>query len=691
MDRPCDIDILNIGQIDMFMNFTCEDVLKQPLYEYQKKIVGAVLKLESRRHRIMRGNKYYSSHACLLADMFGSGKSIIILAIMASRDPYIYERYYIGNSLRQNSRNYIIMAPSKIININIIVLSECMIEQWQQYISEFTNFTYMVINNINTFKLFIKYMAAKQLPDIVLIKNGHITSKVSAVLSVNKKIDTILGAMHCLLGDSFAKWVIYDDYDIIEKAPNVPLINGLYTIFVSATETPINARISETNILDTYTCQISRDKIFKKHFKIACRPEYINQCLSVPACKYFLLIYENQDNSWISLLNKLNTNYAAEVAEHINAGALDTLTKNLGIQATSVSEIFQKILNNTYDIYRDALIKIKRLDGARQYIDSLPRADGPPAVDNLREAIFNGEYSDMINNDATQQFISELADTYTEIMNTNAKAIDRVKSNLESGECMICCLPLEDIVITKCCGIVVCGMCIKSGFKLGVHKNVVHGTCAHCSKELIAATGLIYITPELKNDFDALIEDHSSIALEEKSNSTSHNAEDMMTMTASLQDKCRDLIKIITSNSPTNIIGDEIDAPRMSAAIIGSNNFVNKPINAPRKIIIFASFDETLVKISSILELKNIKVFIMKRFAAKLLDEFRKYNNPAVLLINSREICAGLNIQFASDLIFFHRPPSQIVEAQIIGRIQRIGREYSANVYYLYHKNEILY
>ena len=67
---------------------------------------------------------------------------------------------------------------------------------------------------------------------------------------------------------------------------------------------------------------------------------------------------------------------------------------------------------------------------------------------------------------------------------------------------------------------------------------------------------------------------------------------------------------------------------------------------------------------------------------------FNSYNNTCALVINSTRYCSGLNLQTATDLVFFHKILDSNTEKQVIGRGQRLGRDCTLKVWYLLYDNE---
>jgi SNF2 family DNA or RNA helicase len=110
-----------------------------------------------------------------------------------------------------------------------------------------------------------------------------------------------------------------------------------------------------------------------------------------------------------------------------------------------------------------------------------------------------------------------------------------------------------------------------------------------------------------------------------------------------------------------------------------------------QKICIFSGYNETIEQIESALVEKGVSFLRLEGTSSKLanlIDEFRKNDSIKVLLINSNRKCSGLNIEFMTDLILFHKTYNESIEGQLIGRAQRIGRTSNLNVHYLLYNNE---
>jgi SNF2 family DNA or RNA helicase len=72
---------------------------------------------------------------------------------------------------------------------------------------------------------------------------------------------------------------------------------------------------------------------------------------------------------------------------------------------------------------------------------------------------------------------------------------------------------------------------------------------------------------------------------------------------------------------------------------------------------------------------------------SKVLREFAE-GKHTILLLNARNMGAGLNIEAATHVMLFHKMSKEL-ETQIIGRAVRLGRAAPLQVVHLLHDNEV--
>jgi SNF2 family DNA or RNA helicase len=134
------------------------------------------------------------------------------------------------------------------------------------------------------------------------------------------------------------------------------------------------------------------------------------------------------------------------------------------------------------------------------------------------------------------------------------------------------------------------------------------------------------------------------------------------------------------------------------APIVNPNKKLNKrdafvkflKENPNAKVLMFSGYDATFNGMGTQLTEENIKYQTLNGSNArinKLLKEFG-LGKWHTLFLNARNMGAGLNIDAATHVVLFHKM-SQELEAQIIGRANRLGRTAPITVVHLLHDNEV--
>lgn len=103
-----------------------------------------------------------------------------------------------------------------------------------------------------------------------------------------------------------------------------------------------------------------------------------------------------------------------------------------------------------------------------------------------------------------------------------------------------------------------------------------------------------------------------------------------------------------------------------------------------KKILIFSNYNETFNIIRRFLDEKKHNYLELRGTKEKrdnTIDSY-KSGNVNILLLNTIQSGAGLNLQETSDIILFHRI-HDYQKIQVVGRANRIGRKIELNVHYL--------
>lgn len=115
-----------------------------------------------------------------------------------------------------------------------------------------------------------------------------------------------------------------------------------------------------------------------------------------------------------------------------------------------------------------------------------------------------------------------------------------------------------------------------------------------------------------------------------------------------------------------------------------------KQLNSNAKILIFAAYDNSFLKIVEKLNGLRLSFEYLKGNGNHINATVERYKRgeTRVLMINPRQYGSGLCLESTSDMIMFHKFDTEI-EKQVIGRAQRYGRTEPLNVHYLLYTNEM--
>lgn len=738
-----DANLLNEGY--SYMN--TPNTFKAGLYPHQMVALKALSDLEDKRYLKVTDNKsenpfIIETDATILSEKLGSGKTIIILALICEKQrpnliipEYIkLPTFKIENNYRKTSGqlindnadrkicNEIKMKFSSMLNPNAIVIGKAVIQQWEKAITTFTNKTFYTICDQRTLTEFYKLYKHNVLNhyDIILIKNSMVSNFYLANedKSTCLKLRSIPDIVALMTYSTPFSRVIYDDFDTIDISKEAIKINALYTIFVSTTMNnssdsmyiqtlPITTKYNSPIelIVETYgkrrLLDVFQDAKLFKMFNIKNNNEFIKKSTNVPIFNTYKCVYTNTANNFIEMMGNLGAN---ELAEMMNGDAVRTAAEKIGITARSPFEIFKKLLKNKYDNYMNLKILVDTFTNFLNHIKRLiDMKDLPPTItadgkekrhpsnhtDTQIREIINSITKDVIsickgttlitkytknNSNSLSIAINDIIHQYKREYDISGIEINRMKDNLREQMCVVCKMDTDgevDIMIPRCCSNIIGTDCFK-----------ITGTiskCPGCGIMCNIATDVVYI----RNDFDMnslLNAKGDEIAIiEEKVKS-----DDDITID---NPKLQALYNIITGKTPDNM--REIKMTLNS--VIEGTTTIDTPKTQKQKILLFANYNETLELVEEFLEKQNIKYMQLTGDFRKLDDiitTFRTSDDINVLLINSQQICAGLNLQFATSIVFFHKLTNIHVEAQVIGRAQRIGRTSNLKVYFLLYTNE---
>jgi hypothetical protein len=737
---------------------------KITLLPHQKVIIKAMYDLEQKRYIRVNGLSRTSvipddgiieTCAGVLSDKLGSGKTYDILGLITlskekkipktanishlpiirrERGIKMIQRGTTGISSYEHlgCKTEVRRIYNKYLPLTLIFVSKSVLLQWQKAIIDNTNLKVFMIENIFNLKAFYEmiFKPNKQNNrdvllsyDIILVKNGTISGRFEPVelketqlQGVNiKKILSVFGE---LFKDFCFERIVLDDFDTLNIPNNAFIIPALFTWFVSATKKAINSNKKEYNSknVNDAICNyrpayntIWKNRNLFTFFNISCEEKFVDESTKASQVEFYSYQFHNPYEQYIGLLGAMGTQDAHMIMEALNGDAINTAAGNAGIKTKSVADIFEKVLDNKWNIYKKNIEIEKYMFRVNEYLSELgTRVDGERYGNtvlekfrkNLRkpgpmeQVCSNIKYDDAGINEVYEEVKSENTASKEE----NGKAINRVKDNLKQGDCPITCVPLAEcngIVIMKCCGVTISAEAASWSLKFhrdGGGSNIA-GVCPNCRRQ-IEFNQLILVDKELKLD-DIINE---SIEIPETLSVGIKPYEELTEVDELNKFSC--IIKII--------LGEDLKDPEIAkikqkrelkipGMLVGNFNKGEAPIG-DRKVLVYASYVETLHLLTEKLIAKGINFMHVQGTSRQIEEMVNKYNLPnsnpdsiSVLLINGVQYCAGLNLQVTTDLIYTHKIVDNNVESQVVGRASRYGRTYNLRIHYVLYDNEINY
>lgn len=738
------------------------------LLPHQRTTVKAMLDLETKRYIKIKNlpvgahwgpttpSPFYSdpvveTTAGVLSEALGSGKSFEIMALISLNPiprnvseisvipfprPDGIDSTYGVNEKTFSDHGFGIEVRKTyktLFRQTVIFVGKSVLGQWTNYVKEYSNFKVLVIDNVlNLRKLYqmvfkpTKELNRKKLRefDIILVKNKIISGEFDVPeiagtgleSTKTKPILTIFGELFKNM--TFAR-VVLDDFDTINIPVTARVVPALFTWFISATtkENPSFAtktqKYYDIREIVSYSRPVYvdswRNKDLFTYFNVCNVDTFINKSTNVGKVRYYSYKFTNPNEQFINALGAMGASDATSVMEMLNGDAVNTAAEAAGIKSTSVADIFEKILDTKWLLYKKYIDISNYIPQVYEVIDELPEYDDEDddgkskvtqaALTKLTNNIYLAGPLSQVSNIVKYRDISinsHVEDVEEEINGLkaeNGKAIERVKDNLKQGECPICCESLSDvegIMIMKCCGVTVCSGCVSSTLKLHNTGTNVQGTCPNC-RRLVGFKEIVMIDKDI--DFNRIIEEKIDDAppppplVVDDDNTPLEPPEEL--------NKFSCIVGLLKGKIFEDL--RKVQRIRIDKICVGAND-LPEPTEKERKAIIFANYNETLTNLETRLDKEKI-TFLRLQGTPKQIDTIvRRYKLPHdhaeavnVLLINASEYCAGLNLQNTTDLIFTHKVIDKNVEAQLIGRAVRVGRTTNLNVHYVLYHNEFGY
>ena len=562
----------------------------------------------------------------IMSDKPGTGKSYVILALIH------YFKQLVGQK------------------VNLIVVPQNIITQWCSYINNFGDNLFRVKMFINYSDILDLYNQETKIFDYDII--------ITTSLFYHSIATTINSNLYGI------ERVFFDEIDSIAALLQVK-IHTNFIWFISASFNTIDLGAYKKNIdvslLDYITCK--------------CTSEFIDYQFSLIEPNYHKIICKN-----IYLDNILSGILSSEEFKLLNARDYSKLRR----------KFHNKIAQNEVEAI-DYLIKdiIEIIDTDKMRIEDLEKVIGH-TDDSIK--------LEDLNKQLTKRKLS---------LAYNLQKIELIKDRLKTNNCCpTCYTEFKDVdkkVISPCCKNMICYTCVDSW----CNKNKKE-SCIYCNKEEVKFEDYI-IVKNLEDD----------------------NAEHIKCMICDIEielvekqyygDCCKKIVckecvdewynKLLKSECPicknnfTTFYDfknqkeheEKIENLKKGFKYIQKSklDFVDyfiltKIINNDSKIIIFSDYINSFIDIKKMFDEYQIKYIELDGGNIEMINKnIEEYKNGKtnVLMCNSSLYGCGMNMEFATDILFFHKMNS-VMEKQIIGRCQRYGRKSVLNVWYLLHENE---
>ncbi len=269
----------------------------------------------------------------------------------------------------------------------------------------------------------------------------------------------------------------------------------------------------------------------------------------------------------------------------------------------------------------------------------------------------------------------------------------------------LCILPCCTNTIHAECAMMCCNFRRQTTKRNGVEACGIVGRCPFDRNHIVDFQKLIFLSKNTNfGDLDTKgMEDMVEVEnmgekaeAEKRKKEKSESAEEIIEIEEEYipKDKIDAAIAIIRKKRIAGTMNVDLYIPNvMEGAKSLKNTFEDDDYKSKNpKVLIFTNYDSSIKQLSDTFEKEgDIRFRVLEGQASHTNKTVEDFNNDEcdVLIINSTARCAGLNLQAANDAIFMHKINDINILTQSMGRIQRLGRKYNANVHFILYSHEI--
>lgn len=602
-------------------------------------------------------------------------------------------------------------------NINLLVIPSNIVNQWMQYINDFSD-------NMLNIRLITEYKDVLRIYDDVnfLFENDII---ITTSLFYHS-ICTTLNSKNIKI-----RRVFFDEIDSISSLL-VHKINTYFTWFVSASFNHNNLGIYKNKIdislFDNIKCKCTNEFIDKNflldvpiNYNIICKNIYLDNILNgiLSRHQYRLL----NANDFTKLCKKFNSKIATNVME-----AIDYLIKDINeiIETETIHiEALEKLIideNNIEEYYEKKKDELnKKIEEIKKSIEECieEEKNNNTLKDNTQkvnveelENIINARKTIEYNSLEQEEYKKELV-VRKKSLAYNTERINLIKERLVENNCCPTCyeeLEEHDIkTVSPCCKNMVCHKCVNKWYNINNKKS-----CIYCNKDDIKYDDFIIIKNiNCENEVKCLV-CNNFILIDDNDSSLEDITLYAQCCKKTCCKKCLNLwYKTLYKKEclichKDDILFDDFKNKKQHDEMLSnikngykyikkskiqfleyfiSTKIINNPV---LKLIIFSDYINSFIEIKQLFNKSNI---LYTEFDGGNISQIEnqllefKNGNVQVLMCNSLLFGCGMNLEFGTDIIFFHKM-TDCMKKQVIGRCQRPGRKTRLNIWYLMHENE---
>lgn len=537
---------------------------------------------------------------------------------------------------------------------NIIIVPQNIINQWTHSIHTFSN-------NLLKYKKYTEYS------DIIDLYNTNNLSEYDIIITTSLYYNVLCTTLNS--NNIIVERIFFDEIDSISQLI-VNKINSKFTWFVSASFI--------YDCLTIYKKDI--DKELLPYITCKCEDSFIDNQFNLPEKNIYKIICRN-----IYIDTIFNGIFSNDEFKILNALDYSNLNKKFSNTiAQNDKEAIDLLLKNKIDLIETEKLRIEDL--------------------NKQINFYGNNNIGTLSSYTTKQIdiLKKQLEKSTKIVEETTEKMNLIKERLVENNCCILCYTEYDEttkkLLSKCCKNIVCNNCCTTWFNKMKKTN-----CIVCNTQDIKLDNYIVIKKETDNKCRLCDIDFENIDDKYYAECCSKNV-----CKKCLKEWYHDLHKnkCLICHKEEILFDDFRNKQGHEEMILNKKNNIKYTKKTKIQFLdyfirtkIFSNQSKVILCSSYIRIFNDIKLLLLKyNVSFKELDDGNindisksindyVYGTTNVLLLNSNLFGCGLNLECTTDIVFLHKT-EPLLEKQIIGRAQRVGRKNKLNVWYIMHENE---